>query len=66
MKTSRKPAYRLTFDDAIDIWIRHWDGEYQHQTAAAYDVNQGRICDVLKGRLHPGSERFARRKRSAA
>ena len=62
----QKPAYRLTFEDAVDIWLRHWHGEYQHVTAAAYEVNQGRISDVLRGRLHPGSERIARRKRTAA
>src|SRR5262249_47342281 len=39
----RQPAkfvrYRLTFNDAVDIWLRHWAGEYQHTIAARYDVS---------------------------
>jgi hypothetical protein len=66
MASTAKAAYHLTFDDAVDVWLRHWAGEYQHRIAADYDVNQGRICDVLKGRMHPGSERVAKHKRTAA
>jgi hypothetical protein len=58
--------YRLTFDDAVDIWLRHWAGEYQHAIAAGYGVNPGRVNEVLKGHKHPGSEGVARTKRSAA
>ena len=36
-------TYRLTFNDAVDIWLRHWAGEYQHTIAARYDVSQGRV-----------------------
>lgn len=60
MTAPQKPSYRLTFDDAIDVWLRHWSGQYQHRIAAFYDVNPARINDVLKGRLHPGSEQAAR------
>ena len=66
MNDAKKPTYTLTFEDAVDVWLRHWDGEYQHQIAADYGVNQGRICDVLKGRLHPGSIAVAEVLRSAA
>lgn len=53
------PAYQLTFDDAVDVWLRHWQGEYQHRIAACYDVNPARVNEVLKGRRHPGSEERA-------
>lgn len=52
-------TYQLTFDDAVDIWLRHWRGEYQHRIAASYDVNPGRVNEVLKGTRHPGSEERA-------
>jgi hypothetical protein len=59
-------AYSLTFDDAVDIWLRHWNGEYQHHIAASYGVNPGRVNDVLKRRKHPTSEQAAALKRRAA
>ena len=59
-------TYRLTFDDAVDIWLRYWAGEYQHVIASYYGVNPGRVNEVLKGRKHLGSERVADSKRSAA
>jgi len=58
-------AYSLTFDDAVDVWLRHWSGEFQHRIAAAYGVNQGRINEVLKEKRHPGSRQVAASKRSA-
>lgn len=58
--------YRLTFGDAVDVWLRHWAGDYQHKIAAAYGVNPGRINEVLKGHKHPESEAVAMSKRSAA
>jgi hypothetical protein len=58
--------YRLTSDDAIQVWLRHWAGEYQHNIAASFGVNPGRVNDVLKGRKHAGSEAAAKSKRMAA
>lgn len=55
-----EPPYRLTFDDAVEVWRRHWAGEYQHHIAAAFGVNPGRVNDVLKYRKHVGSEEAAR------
>jgi predicted XRE-type DNA-binding protein len=55
---------RLSFEDAVDIWLRRWAGQFQHAIAAIYEVNQGRINEVLKGKLHPGSEKIAATKRS--
>jgi len=54
---------RLTQEDAVKVWIRHWQGEFQHSIAASFGVNQGRICEVLKGQRHPGSEQLARQTR---
>lgn len=56
-------TYKLTQDDAVEVWIRHWHGEFQHSIAASYGVNQGRVNEVLKGHRHPGSEHLARQKR---
>ena len=57
------PSYRLTFADAVRVWIRHWRGEYQNRIAADYDVNPGRVNEVLKERSHIGSKAVARIKR---
>lgn len=60
------PTYHLTFDDAVEVWLRYWDGEYQHSIAAHFRVNQGRISEVLSGKLHPGSRGAAAKHRKAA
>ncbi len=59
-------TYRLTFEDAVMIWLRYWNGEFQHRIAASYDVNPGRVSEVIKGRLHLGSRAEAEKRRSAA
>jgi len=56
----QKPSHRLTFQDAIDIWRRFWSGEYQHRIAADFDVNPGRVNEVIKERRHKGSKEAAR------
>lgn len=61
MAHTRKPSYQLTFGDAVQVWHRYWAGEYQNRIAAFFDVNQGRINEVIKGKRHPGSEEVARR-----
>ena len=48
-------TYRLTFDDAVDVWTRSWMGGFQHRIAASFDVNPGRVSEVLKERTHVGS-----------
>jgi hypothetical protein len=60
--TTKPTTYRLTFDDAVDVWLRHWRGEYQHHIAAPYGVNPGRVNDVLKERVHFGSKAMAAEK----
>lgn len=61
-----EPPYKLTFEDAVAIWLRHWAGEYQHHIGASYRVNPGRVNEVLKGRKHLGSEAVAAGRRKAA
>lgn len=58
----RKPSYKLTFDDAVEVWIRHWNGEFQNRIAADFDTNPGRVNDVVKERKHKGSREIALRK----
>lgn len=54
------PSRTLTFNDAVLIWLRHWSGEFQNRIAASFDVNPGRVNEVLKRRRHVGSEEVAR------
>lgn len=61
----RAPSYRLTFDDAVDVWHRHWRGEFQNRIAAQYDVNSARVNEVLKEQTHRGSKQAALSSRSA-
>jgi len=56
---ARKPP-QLTYADAITVWLMRWAGTYQHDIAAHFGVNQGRISEVLNGQLWPGSETAAR------
>ena len=62
---AQPPSYRLTFDDAVAIWKRHWGGEFQNRIAADYDVNPGRVNEVLKEQTHVGSRQAAMGKRCA-
>ncbi|MCB1508834.1 MAG: hypothetical protein KDI98_08860 [Hyphomicrobiaceae bacterium] len=50
----------MTFQDAVKTWRLHWSGEFQKRIAALFDVNPGRVNEVLKGRRRPGSEAIAR------
>ncbi len=47
MKNYGKPSYNLTFEDAVKIWQMKWDGWLQSRIAALFDVNQGRISEIL-------------------
>ena len=40
----------LTHHDVSIIKARLLQGEYQHRIAADYDLNQGRICEIAKGK----------------
>lgn len=58
--TRRQPAYCLTAEDAVQVWLLHWDGELNHRIAARFDTNQGRVSEVLTGKRHSDSEAAAR------
>ncbi|WP_071923050.1 MULTISPECIES: hypothetical protein [Chelatococcus] len=60
--TARRPSYKLTFEDAVQIHLRIQAGELQSRIAADYDVNGGRISEVNTGKLHPGSADVARQR----
>jgi predicted XRE-type DNA-binding protein len=65
MATPQPPSNHLTFNDAVEVWILHQAGWFQHRIAANFDVNPGRINDVLKERVHVGSREAAGRKGAA-
>lgn len=65
MNDNGKPSYKLTFDDAVEIWLRHWNGEFQNRIAASFDVNPGRVNEVLKESRFTGSRETALKKRAA-
>ncbi|WP_223218132.1 hypothetical protein [Rhizobium wenxiniae] len=56
IQTEYPQPSRLSFNDAVCFWLRHWSGEFQHHIAASYGVNPGRVSEVLKRRKHLGSE----------
>ncbi|CAA2143123.1 hypothetical protein [Hyphomicrobium sp. ghe19] len=66
-KTIGSPSHRLTFEDAVKIWLLSWAGELQSRIAAQFDVNGGRVNEVLKEHRHRGSrqEALLRLKKSA-
>jgi hypothetical protein len=39
MNSNDNTSYRLTFDDAVEVWNRHLNGDYQHHIAAEFRVN---------------------------
>jgi hypothetical protein len=61
-----KPTYRLTFVDAIEVWLRHWSGQFQHHIAAHFGVNPGRVNEVLKGHKFLGSREDAEKQFKAS
>jgi hypothetical protein len=52
-------SYRLTEADAVQVWRRRLAGEAQHKIAAAFDVNPGRIAEVLSGKKFPNARAIA-------
>ena len=46
-------------NDAIQIWRRRLAGEAQHVLAADYQVNPGRIAEVLSGKRFPNARLIA-------
>lgn len=55
----------LTFDEAVQVWLLHWDGHIQSEIAAHFPTNQGRVNEILNLKNHVGSREAALNKRSA-
>jgi len=58
--TDRAPSPKVTHDNAVEIWLRLWRGDFKHRIAQHFEINVARIYDVRRGKLHPGSEAAAR------
>ena len=58
-KNGRTPSYRLTKRDAVQVWIMHMKGMLQSRIAAHFDVNQGRISEILNGKTFPDARKTA-------
>jgi hypothetical protein len=53
---------KFTFEEAVDVWLRRWSGQYQHEIAAAYVINVRAVNQVLKEVNHIGSKDEAARR----
>jgi hypothetical protein len=53
------------FDEAVDVWLRYWSGQLQHDIAHDYRINAGRVSEVLTEKAHIGSKQVAASNRSA-
>ncbi len=61
----RQPSYSLTFDDAIEIWLLHWQGHFKQRISGHFDVNVRRVYEVLNEETHIGSREAALSQQSA-
>jgi hypothetical protein len=48
---------QFTFEQAIDVWMRHFSGQYQHQIAATYIINVRAVNHVLKEKTHSAASK---------
>jgi hypothetical protein len=53
---------KFTFEEAVDVWLRHLAGQFQHEIAAAYVINVRAVNHVLKEVTHVGSKQEAERR----
>lgn len=53
MVNPKKPSKRLNLQEAKEVWRLRSMGWLQHHIAAHFGVNQGRISEILTGKLHP-------------
>jgi hypothetical protein len=49
----RKPSPPVTFEMAEQIRELKAQDLYHHQIAALLEINQGRVSEVMTGKLHP-------------
>ena len=50
---------KFTLEEAVDVWLRRWAGQFQHEIAAAYVINVRAVNHVLKEKTHVGSKQLA-------
>jgi hypothetical protein len=50
---------QFTFEQAVDVWIRRFKGQFQHEIAAVYVINVRAVNHVLKEKTHIGSRQVA-------
>ena len=50
---------KFTFEEAVDVWLRHLAGQFQHEIAAAYIINVRAVNHVVKEKTHIGSKQVA-------
>jgi hypothetical protein len=55
---------RLTFDEAIAVWLMKWSGDHNQIISAKFGTNQGRIAEILTEKAHIGSRDEAFKLRS--
>ena len=51
---------KVTLDMAMQFWLLRWSGLMQHEIAAKFGVNQGRVSEVLNRNRFIGSETMAK------
>lgn len=49
----------LSFDEAVAVWLMHFEGEKQQIIAAKFGTNGGRIAEILTEKKHEGSQHTA-------
>lgn len=54
-KSNRRPSHRLTEDDAVAIIEMHLDGHFQNRIAAVFDVNPGRVSEIVNRKRFPNA-----------
>ena len=62
---ANSPSYRLNYEDAIKVWLLHWEGYFQNRIAAIFDTNPGRVNEVLKEHKFVGSRLDAMKRKAA-
>jgi hypothetical protein len=50
---ARRPSRKLSIEDAAMIKKMLREGAYQHQIAAVFETNSGRISEINTGKLFP-------------
>ncbi len=54
------PSKSLTLKDAIEILKLRKQGHFQNRIAAKFDVNPGRISEIVKGKRFPEAHKYVK------